>query len=123
MNTIKYERIKVVIPSGTTARLHPLFQKTLDNQFKNCVGVGISEVSNGGLTRYDIGVKDRAGKRDLIDLHDKQFFIAGSSMNINERFRTDIQFPISNEAVAIQIETFDTTTSDLVLQVVFKLQA
>lgn len=119
---IKFQRVMMVIAASSTPGLKPSVDVELDRNYSKCIGLGVAEISNGGLSRYDIAVKDEAGRRELLELHDKSFYVTNSDVDVNKRFRDDVNMPITGEKISLQVETFAPTTSDLVLQFVFKLQ-
>lgn len=123
----KYVTVDCVIANGSAAATRN-FPVDLPKDFDRVKSVAFLEKSAGGLTAYNIGLEEYAGKK-TVDLTDRLGLVItgtnGMSISPKERFIDGIFFPIekSNKKAVVQIESFAATSSEFTLQVVFECEA
>lgn len=114
----KIQVLNVVIANGTAAGKQD-FRVTLDSEFDFCEGYYAIVNSNGGLTRYNLGLK--TDQKTIQDLAHKSHMEASTSYKISDRFNRDTPFESKGKIVIVTVETFAATTSELNLDVLFDL--
>lgn len=117
---VRFIKQDVPIPVNTGAATQE-FNIQLPKEFQQCTGVAFIQVTDGGLTRYNIGIKDYEG-HELVQKQDRTLFLTALDVPPNERFRSDMPFDITPQQSAVMIETFANTTSELRLQVVWRCE-
>lgn len=123
----RYITLDCVIADETAAGLKN-FPVDLPRDSDRVTGVAFLEKSAGGLTQYSIGLQERDGKQTL-DLVDRLALVVtgtnGMAIPPANRFLNGLFFPIdkSSKKTVVQIETFEETTAELSLQVVFECEA
>jgi len=117
---VRFVKQDVVVANGTTATTLE-FNIQLPKEFLQCTGIAIVQISDGGLSRYNIGIKDYEG-HELVQKQDRVLFLAAIDVPPNQRFRSDMPFDITPQQSSVMIETVATTTTDLRLQVVWRCE-
>jgi hypothetical protein len=121
---VKFEAVDLVIENNSASGVYSA-NIELSRDYNVCTGICVVEKADGGESYYDIKLKN-AGE-DLTDFVDKSSMIVNSSnisMKPEDRFRTDLPFmiPTGNQKTEVLVETFSTTSSDLRLQVIYRLE-
>ncbi len=117
---VRFIKQDVVVPNGTAPATQE-FNIQLPKEFQQCTGIAFVQVTDGGLPRYNIGIKDYEG-HELVQKQDRTLFLTALDVAPNERFRSDMPFDITPQQSAVMIETFAATTSELRLQVVWRCE-
>lgn len=117
---VRFIKQDVAIPANTAAATQE-FNIQLPKEFQQCTGIAFIQVTDGGLPRFNIGIKDFEG-HELVQKHDRIMFLAALDVPPNERFRSDMPFDITPQQSAVMVETFANTTSELRLQVVWRCE-
>ncbi len=130
MKQYKYQKLDVTIASGATAGFVSRGLK-LDEQYQRVVGVKVRQIADGGLDRsaatkyYNLGYKNDSEQyvevQHCDDLLSNPSGTSRSGVSVNDQY-LDLGFEIRGQQAYIDIETKATLTSDLVLQVIFKLE-
>lgn len=117
---VRFIKQDISIASGVAAATQE-FNIQLPKEFQQCTGIAYVQVSDGGLPRYNIGIKDYEG-HELVQKQDRTLFLAALDVAPNERFRSDMPFDITPQQSAVIIETPSVTTSELRLQIVWRCE-
>lgn len=119
MSKLKYQRLEVVYPAGTTAGEKSDHQITLDNTMKNCVAVAMYPIADGGIDPVRIGVRDLSGvvqepthQNDYIDNGFGDFYGRKKPMGI----------PAEGNKITLVVDIPEVLASDLKFDFVFILQ-
>lgn len=117
---IRFIKQDVAIPAATAAATQE-FNIQLPKEFLQCTGIAFIQITDGGLPRYNIGIKDYEG-HELVQKQDRTLFLTALDVPPNERFRSDMPFDITPQQSSVMIETQAATTSELRLQVVWRCE-
>ena len=117
---VRFIKQDVSLPSGTAPATQD-FNIQLPKEFQQCTGVAVVQLTDGGLSRYNIGIKDYEG-HELVQRQDRNLFLSTVAIAPNERFRSDMPFDITPQQSSVMVETFGATTSELRLQVVWRCE-
>lgn len=109
----------ILIPSGTAAGRRD-FRVTLDSEFHTCTGYYVIENRTGGLnTQWTIGIKD--DQRNVRDLTNGQSLQVKTEVPIDLRYSRKALFMAKGKIIIVTIETFETCTSDLSIDILYEL--
>lgn len=119
MNRIKHQTVRVTIPNTTAANTVSRKEFKLDNQFKKCTGYVIHDVANTGDQKYSIAFTNSSGlfQDNVISEHIK----VDKSVAPDSRFHK-CEFKAQDEKVIVDITNLAVVTSDIVIDLIFKLE-
>ena len=109
----------IVVALGTAAGRYET-RITLDSEYDFCTGYYMIENSNGGLLRYNIGLKD--DNVTFSDLVNSKHFQASTSYRIVDRYNPETPFRSKGKTVTVTIEVLLAPVTDLNIDFLFRLQ-
>jgi len=115
----KIQNKNIIVPAGTAAGA-TTYRVALDAEYPECVGISIIENANGGLSHYDVGLKDDT--KTIIDPANSQLLKVGTGYKADDRFLRSVPFKGNGKTVTILLETYDVPGSDLNFDFLFLLR-
>ena len=115
----KIQTKNIVVGSGSAAAVST-YRVTLDNEYEECIGIAVVENTAGGLTRYNVGLKDDS--KTYIEPSNVNMLKTTSNYKADERFMRGVPFKAAGKTVTIMLETFAATTSELNFDFLFLLR-
>jgi hypothetical protein len=115
----KVQTENIVIANGTVAGRYET-RVTLDSEYDFCTGYYAIENINGGLTRYNLGLKD--DNKTYSDLVNSQSFQTDRNIEITKRYNPDTPFKSKGITVTVTVEFFQALTADLNIDMLFRLK-
>lgn len=114
MKKIRYQRVDILIASGSLPSIEPV-KVFLETGYERCIGIAYYESKDGGISHYNIGLKDdNMVYHDLT--HKKDWEPIAS-----ERYKP-ISFRNHKGAYYVQVQNEQDLTDDIKGQVVFVLE-
>jgi hypothetical protein len=112
---MKYQAKEVSVPAGSAAGLKST-AFNLDMAYKRVTGVALYEKKDGGITSYDIAIKDQFNNY----LHDPTDKADWKSFGIERYKKIDLEN--AGQQMIIDIITRASNASEIALQLVFRLE-
>ena len=116
-NNVKYQTQRITVASGARSVTEKVVQ--IDASFDNVTGYNVHSVEQAAADKFSLGLIDRTGV-----LHDRTFesdHIASTSVSMKERYK-DLSAKAGGNQITVQIEPVAELTSNLVVDVVFRLE-
>ena len=115
---IKIQGENITVPSGTAAARKD-FRITLDSEYTYARGYYAIQNTGGGLTtQWKLGIKDDS--RTYVDLVNGKHFQSDTNIIIPHRFNPQ-PLKAAGRTITVTLETYETTTSDLSIDMLFEL--
>ena len=116
---IKYQRLEIAYPSGTTAGVKNDNEIVLDTEMDKVVGVAMYPISDGGVGAVRLGLRDNSGEiqelthqDDYIDKGYGDYYARKKPLDVEARGRK----------IKVSTEIPDELTSELKFDLVFILK-
>jgi len=116
---LKYQRLEVIFPTGTTEGVKKTHEIVLDSQMNRCVAVAMYPIADGGVDAVRIGMSDPSGEiqepthqDDWIDKGQGDYYARKKPMDIEAEGRT----------VKVAVDIPAELTADLKFDLVFILK-
>jgi len=116
---IKYQRLEISYPNGTTAGNKKDHELILDSEMDKVVGIAMYPISDGGVSAIRIGLTDNSGEIQE-PTHQDDWIDKGFGDYYNRKKPMDIEAKGRKIKVAVEIPT--NLTSDLKFDLVFILK-
>jgi hypothetical protein len=119
VSRIKHQTLRINIPNATAANTITRKEVKLDNQFKKCTGYVIYDVVNIGDQKYSIALTNSSGlfQDNVISEHVK----IDKSVAPDSRFHK-CDFKAQDEKVIVDVTNLNNTTSEIIIDLLFKLE-
>lgn len=118
MSKLKYQRIEVVYPSGTTAGQKTNNNIILDPEMEKAVGIAMYPISNGGVDAVRVGLRDQSGEIQE-PTHQDDWIDKGFGSYYDRKKPLDVD--AKGRKVTITVDIPEDLTSDLKFDLVFIL--
>ncbi|OBQ52871.1 hypothetical protein JJL45_09185 [Tamlana sp. s12] len=119
MANVKYQRLTIIYPTGTSAGSKRDNEIILDPEMSKAVGVAMYSISNGGIGAVRLGLRDNSGEiqepthqDDFIDKGYGDYYARKKPLDIEARGRK----------VYVTVEIPEVLTSALSFDLVFVLK-
>ena len=116
---IKYQRLEISYPNGTTAGNKKDHELILDSEMDKVVGIAMYPISDGGVLAIRLGLTDNSGEIQE-PTHQDDWIDKGFGDYYNRKKPMDIEAKGRKIKVALEIPT--NLTSDLKFDLVFILK-
>lgn len=116
---IKYQRLEVTYPTGTTAGTKTDHELTLDTEMDSVVGIAMYPILDGGVSAVRLGLRDNSGEIQE-PTHQDDWIDKGFGDYYNRKKPLDIE--AKGRKVKVSVEIPANLTSDLKFDLVFILK-
>ena len=116
---IKYQRLEVNYPIGTTTGIKTDHELTLDTEMESVVGIAMYPISDGGVSAIRLGLRDNSGEVQE-PTHQDDWIDKGFGDYYNRKKPLDIE--AKGRKVKVSVEIPAILTSDLKFDLVFILK-
>lgn len=116
---IKYQRLEISYPNGTTAGNKKDHELILDSEMDKVVGIAMYPISDGGVSAIRIGLTDNSGEIQE-PTHQDDWIDKGFGDYYNRKKPMDIEAKGRKVKVAVEIPA--NLTADLKFDLVFILK-
>jgi len=116
---IKYQRLEISYPNGTTAGNKKDYELILDSEMDKVVGIAMYPISDGGVSAIRLGLTDNSGEIQE-PTHQDDWIDKGFGDYYNRKKPMDIEAKGRKIKVAVEIPT--NLISDLKFDLVFILK-
>ncbi len=116
---IKYQRLEVTYPTGTTAGTKTDHELTLDTEMETVVGIAMYPITDGGVSAIRLGLRDNSGEIQE-PTHQDDWIDKGYGDYYNRKKPLDIE--AKGRKIKVSTEIPATLTSDLKFDLVFILK-
>ncbi|AUS04383.1 hypothetical protein [Pseudotamlana carrageenivorans] len=119
MANVKYQRLEVKYPIGTTAGTKRDNEITLDPEMDRVVGVAMYPISDGGVTAIRLGLRDSSGEIQE-PTHEDDFIDKGFGGYYERKKPLDVEARGRKMYVSVEIPA--DLTAELAFDLVFVLK-
>jgi len=116
---IKYQRLEVAYPNGTTAGTKTDHELTLDTEMDSVVGIAMYPITDGGVSAVRLGLRDNSGEIQE-PTHQDDWIDKGFGDYYNRKKPLDIE--AKGRKIKVSVEIPAILTSDLKFDLVFILK-
>jgi len=116
---IKYQRLEVNYPNGTTSGTKTDHELTLDTEMESVVGIAMYPITDGGVTAIRLGLRDNSGEIQE-PTHQDDWIDKGFGDYYNRKKPLDIE--AKGRKIKVSVEIPVVLTSDLKFDLVFILK-